>query len=111
MDLNNRIKSFENKLNSCKKNALEVRDKIKILLTSSTDIEKSDIEIYKKNYSKISENLKSTQSKLTELYEKKYEKIQLKTQKLNCHKNLMKLSDTCETTPTQLKLAMSKIAF
>jgi len=108
MDLNKQIKSLESKLEICKQNAIKVRDKIQIILNSSTNIKKSDTDTYKKNYLKISENMKSMQSKLTKLYEKKNSKILSKTLKLKHNKN----SDIeFNSNPSQLKLAMSKIAF
>ena len=108
MDLNGQIKSLEYQMNSCKKKALIISDKITELLKSPSNIKKSDIELYQQNYSKISENLKQLQSKLTKIYEKKYQKIQSKTDELNLYKNFNK---ECQKNPNQLKLAMSKIAF
>ena len=107
MDLNKHINSLESKLETCKQNAIKVRDKIEVLLNSPTNIKKSDIDIYKKNYLKISENMNSMQSKLIKLYEKKNEKIRTKTRKLNYHKNS---NIEFNSNPHQLKLAMSKIA-
>ena len=108
MDLNCRIKLSENEMELCKKKAINISNKIKLLLNSSKTLEKIEIETYQKEYSNISENMKKLQKELTKLYTEKSKTIQLKTQKLNSYKNITK---DCHSNPVQLKLAMSKISF
>ena len=52
--------------------------------------------------------MKNLKEKLTGLYKEKNNSIRTKVNELNTYKNKIK---DCQTSPIQLKLAMSKIAF
>ena len=108
MDLNCQIKLAENEIDSLKKKAKIITHKIKHSLNTSENLQKKDIEKYQEDYSDISENMKNLKDKLRGLYKEKNKSIRMKVNELNSYKNKIK---DCQTSPIQLKLAMSKIAF